>query len=299
MARSKTGVHSWEDVLAQRYENDKPSSLPRYRRRKGTVRGPAPRAMDFSQSPIQQSQCLLLNKLPSELRLMIWEMVLGGRRLHVIQRSQKRLGYVVCPQRDPCGICRGILPQPIKNAERCSNMNLLSLPAACKQIYRESIYLLYSSNTFEFSNTWSLTYLRPTIPADQWNEIRSVDLKWAFPGHWLPSKDSVKSVYVWAGRQQWVETCKAILLMKNLEDFTLHLTGNWFGEPIEKVPVFLEPLRGLSLKNHPHRRWKILLPPQPYYKKAATKLSDMMQKERIYCEIHEAEQCKGGCIRPN
>ncbi|QKX62764.1 uncharacterized protein TRUGW13939_09929 [Talaromyces rugulosus] len=160
------------------------------------------------------------------------------------------------------------------------------------------MHILYSSNTFEFSNTWSLTYLRPTIPADQWNAIRTVDLKWAFPGHWLPSKDPVKSVYVWAGRQQWVETCKAILLMKNLEDFTLHLTGNWFGEPIEKVPVFLEPLKGLCLKNHPQRRWKILLPPQPYYKKETTKLNDMMQKESIYCEIHDAVQCSGGCVKP-
>jgi hypothetical protein len=86
--------------------------------------------------------------------------------------------------------------------------------------------------------------------------------------------------------------------MKNLEDFTLHLTGNWFGEPIEKVPVFLEPLKGLCLKNHPQRRWKILLPPQPYYKKETTKLNDMMQKESIYCEIHDAVQCSGGCVKP-
>ncbi|OKL64598.1 hypothetical protein UA08_00113 [Talaromyces atroroseus] len=127
------------------------------------------------------------------------------------------------------------------------------------------------------------------MPSDQWNAVRKVDLKWAFPGHWLPSKDSVKSVYVWAGRQQWIETCNAILLMKNLEEFTLHLTGNWFGEPIEKVPVFLEPLRNLRLRDHPQRRWKIYLPPQPYYKKETTRLNDLMKREKIYCEIHETE----------
>lgn len=152
--------------------------------------------------------------------------------------------------------------------------------------YRESIHILYYANTFEFSNTWSLAYLRPTLPSNQWNAVRKVDLKWAFPGHWLPSKDSVKSVYVWAGRQQWIETCKAILLMKNLEEFALHLTGNWFGEPIEKVPIFLEPLRSLHLQ----RKWKIFLPPQPYYNKETTKLNGLMERENIYCEVHEAEQ---------
>jgi hypothetical protein len=158
--------------------------------------------------------------------------------------------------------------------------------------YRESIHILYSANVFEFSNTWSLTYLRPTIPIDQWNAIRAIDLKWAFPGHWLPSKDSVKSVYVSAGRQQWIETCTAVLRMKGLESFTLHLTANWFGEPVEKVPIFLEPLRRLDLK-HPLRRWKTLLPPQPYYKAEVRRLNEMMQKEGFGCEIHEAEPRMG------
>lgn len=156
--------------------------------------------------------------------------------------------------------------------------------------YRESIHLLYSSNTFEFSNTWSLAYLRPTIPPNQWTAIRAVDLKWAFPGHWLPSKDSVKSVYVWAGRQQWIETCKAILLLKDLEEFTLHLTGNWFGEPIEKVPVFLDPLRDLHLRGGPDRKWRIYLPPQPYYKMEIAKLNELMVKEGMFCEVYEAGQ---------
>lgn len=155
--------------------------------------------------------------------------------------------------------------------------------------YCETIHILYASNVFEFSNTWSLTYLRPTIPQDQWNDIRVLDLKWAFPGHWLPSKDSVKSVYVWAGRQQWIDTCNAILRMKGLEDFTLHLTSNWFGEPVEKIPIFLAPLRELRLR----RRWKILLPPQPYYKNEISRLNTMLQKEGIDCEIHEAQHCSG------
>jgi hypothetical protein len=150
--------------------------------------------------------------------------------------------------------------------------------------YWETIHIVYASSTFEFSNTWSLSYLRPTVPAEHWNDIRALDLKWAFPGHWLPSKDAVKTVYVWAGRQQWIETCRAILRMKGLEDFTLHLTGNWFGEPVEKVPIFLDPLRDLRLK----RTWKILLPAQPYYRNEIPRLNVMLQKAGMDCVIRDA-----------
>ncbi|OKL64599.1 hypothetical protein UA08_00112 [Talaromyces atroroseus] len=135
MARFKNaGVHSWEDVLAQRYQNDKPSSLPRYRRRKGNIRGPAPRGLDITRQPDQQPQCLLLNRLPPELRLAIWEIVLGNLQLHIIQRSHRRLGCVVCPQNGSCDICRGVLLQPVKNIETCSKANLLSLLVTCKQM---------------------------------------------------------------------------------------------------------------------------------------------------------------------
>lgn len=150
--------------------------------------------------------------------------------------------------------------------------------------YCESIHLLYTLNIFEFSNTWSLTYLRPTIPADFWDEIREVELRWAFPGHWLPSKDPVKTVYFSAGRQQWVETCRALTRMKGLQSFTLQLMGNWFCEPVEKIPVFLEPLRELKLKN----RWKLQLPRQPYYVKEVRNIDGDLRQRGIDCSVRAA-----------
>lgn len=101
----------------------------------------------------------------------------------------------------------------------------------------------------------------------------------------------MKSVYVWAGRQQWIETCNAILLLNHLEEFVLHLTGNWFGEPIEKVPVFLDPLRDLRLRGGRDKKWRIYLPPQPYYKMEIRRLNELMVKEGICCEVYEAGQC--------
>ena len=144
--------------------------------------------------------------------------------------------------------------------------------------------MLYALNTFEFSNTWSLTYLHPTVPDSLWDSIRDVELRWAFPGHWLPSKDPVKTVYFSAGRQQWVETCQALTRMKSLRSFTLQLSGSWFCEPVEKIPVFLEPLRDLKLK----QGWKLQLPRQPYYVKEMRAIDGDLRKRGIDCLIRAA-----------
>lgn len=95
----------------------------------------------------------------------------------------------------------------------------------------------------------------------------------------------MKSVYVWAGRQQWIETCRAILLIDCLEEFTLRLTGNWFGEAIEKVPIFLDPLRSLRLRDWPRRKWKLYLPSQSYYRVKIVELNELLRGE-MSCEVY-------------
>ncbi|KAL4983013.1 hypothetical protein BDW68DRAFT_43161 [Aspergillus falconensis] len=305
MARIKQGVFSWEDVLAHRYQNNKPPVLPRPRRqstlsaRHQSQSQPQQKLADPKLNWNIQLQSSLLSKLSPELRVMIWELVLGGMRIHIIQRPDRRMGHVVCPsavtETGACDICRGGLPPSCSSC--CSSRegsrspqvlmqsNLLALPMACKQLYTESIHLLYTLNTFEFSNTWSLTYLHPTVPPDLWDSIRSVELSWAFPGHWLPSKDPVKSVYFSAGRQQWLETCGAITRMKGLQSFTLHLSGSWFCEPVERLPVFLEPLRGLQLPGK--KRWEVRLPNQPYYVKEVGNgnVGGELRKRGVDCRV--------------
>ncbi|OJJ02449.1 hypothetical protein ASPVEDRAFT_53136 [Aspergillus versicolor CBS 583.65] len=285
MARIKQGVFSWEDVLAHRYQNNKPAALPRPRRQSALS--------SQSQSQTRQSetnlcwdiqlQSSLLATLSPELRVMVWEQVLGGMRIHIIQRADRRMGHIVCPALEACDICRGGLPPSCCKESRphIPGSGLLALLLTCKQIYSESIHLLYTLNTFEFSSTWSLTYLHPTIPADLWDSIRVVELSWAFPGHWLPSKDPVKSVYFSAGRQQWIDTCCAVSRMKSLQSFTLHLSGSWFSEPVEKLPVFLEPLRSLHLR----QKWQLHLPRQPYYVKEIRNIDSDLKKRGIDCVV--------------
>ncbi|OQE30593.1 hypothetical protein PENFLA_c003G00688 [Penicillium flavigenum] len=257
MARMK-GVFSWEDVLLQRYQSNKPPPLPLHQ------------TIAFS----PQSQSLLITRLSPELRLMIWGFVLADQRIHIIQ-CNKRLGHVVCPcaleqkarrsspsperhtrQNSTCEICHGTgISQPAKEADlaRCNKVKLLGLALTCRQIYHESIPMLYTHPTLEFSNPWTLPYLLPTIRPDHRDCIRAIELRWSFPGHWLPSKDSVRAVYVSAGRTQWIETCRAVSQLRSLRSFVLVLESNWFSEPVEKLVGFLEPLRGVVITGS--RRW--------------------------------------------
>ncbi|KAJ9486032.1 hypothetical protein VN97_g7324 [Penicillium thymicola] len=253
MARMKQGVFSWEDVLLQRYQSNKPPPLPRHQ----TIAIPSP-----------QLQSRLLTRLSPELRLMIWEFVLADQRIHIIQCSKQRLGHVVCPcaleprssplprhhkhQNSKCEICHGTgISQPVKEADllRWNKVKLLGLALTCRQIYHESIPLLYTLPTLEFSNPWTLPYLLPTIPPCHRDRIRTIELRWSFPGHWLPSKDSVRAVYVSAGRTQWTETCRAVSQLRSLRSFVLVLESNWFSEPVEKLAGFLEPLSGVVVRS--------------------------------------------------
>ncbi|KAJ5208375.1 hypothetical protein N7449_002754 [Penicillium cf. viridicatum] len=263
MARMKQGVFSWEDVLLQRYQSNKPPPLPRHQ----TIAIPSP-----------QLQSRLLTRLSPELRLMIWEFVLADQRIHIIQCSKQRLGHVVCPcalvprsspspkrhtrhtrqNSNSCEICHGTgISQPAKEADllRWNKVKLLGLALTCRQIYYESIPLLYTLPTLEFSNPWTLPYLLPTIPPSHRDRIRSIELRWSFPGHWLPSKDSVRAVYVSAGRTQWTETCRAVSQLRSLRSFVLVLESNWFSEPVEKLAVFLEPLSGVVVRSGLRRGW--------------------------------------------
>ncbi|KAJ5615652.1 hypothetical protein N7537_000766 [Penicillium hordei] len=255
MARMKQGVFSWEDVLLQRYQSNKPPSLPRHQ----TIAIPSP-----------QPQSRLLTRLSPELRLMIWEFVLADQRIHIIQCNKQRLGHVVCPcalvpgSSSPkrhtrhtqnshlCEICHGTgISQPAKEADllRWNKVKLLGLALTCRQIYHESIPLLYTLPTLEFSNPWTLPYFLPTIPPSHRDRIRTIELRWSFPGHWLPSKDSVRAVYVSAGRPQWTETCRAVSQLRSLRSFVLVLESNWFSEPVEKLAGFLGPLSGVVVRS--------------------------------------------------
>jgi hypothetical protein len=79
-----------------------------------------------------QPDCSLLINLAPELRLLIWEMVVGGMRIHIIQRPNRRMGHIVCSHAETCDICSGNVPQLAKDEEARRKTQLLSLALTCK-----------------------------------------------------------------------------------------------------------------------------------------------------------------------
>ena len=58
----------------------------------------------------------------------------------------------------------------------------------------------------------------------------------------------MRAIYVSAGRAHWLETCRSLARLPALQSFVLMLGSSWFSEPVEKLPVFLEPLRELRIQ---------------------------------------------------
>lgn len=161
MARTKQGVFSWEDVLAQRYQckfyrgsNDSSETMRLTRPTHATANKPLPLPYPRRRIPNTsqfQSQCRLLSHLSPELRLMIWEYVLSQQRIHIVQCTGQRLGHIVCPlgTASPdktktrtvpyCEICTGNgIPQPVKEGDLTRGRprdELLGLALTCRQMY--------------------------------------------------------------------------------------------------------------------------------------------------------------------
>ncbi|KAJ6041633.1 hypothetical protein N7460_007023 [Penicillium canescens] len=208
-----------------------PRRLPRRRRR--TISPPPIRPQKRKRNmteSLSQSSCpsesFLLTRLPRGVRQLVWEAALGGLRLHIIQRHKRRLGHIVCPQLDSCVICNEKVAQPVKGDIAQVTGSLIALPMVCRQMYRETIDVLYGRNTFEFSNAWTLSYLQSTILRHRWDNIRQIEIRWRPPsGRVQDSKAGVISYYKAADQIVWKDTCRIIKDMGGLKHFRLQVCG--------------------------------------------------------------------------
>lgn len=95
------------------------------------------------QETFDQRQSLLLSMLPAEVRLLIWEMVLGGKHLHIFDWSRK-IGHLACcpDEQSPSHlpqVCLG--PLDFGRARGCLHKGpipFLSLPLTCRRMYVKS-----------------------------------------------------------------------------------------------------------------------------------------------------------------
>jgi hypothetical protein len=178
-----------EEIRAWREErrNLEPPPLPTNRRPLSSI--PIHR-------PAPAEQCALL-RLPLEIRRQIITEVLGKSVIHLVQRPN-RLGHFLCsgkkwrsaashakhPFYDSSRRCFHLQKVPQYHHNEPLDPHLesdgcLALAKTCRQIYREAMDILYTTNTFDVNHPQTLIFLARTIRPQRLSSIRSLQITWS------------------------------------------------------------------------------------------------------------------------
>ncbi|KAF2479239.1 hypothetical protein BDY17DRAFT_328015 [Neohortaea acidophila] len=140
-----------------------------------------------------QTQCALLTTLPLDIRLLIYDMVLGGMAFHIGNDTTGRMTCYICQRAEgivhdddhqACLAPTKRRPSASPREDYTQATGLLPLLVTCRQIYSEAIETLYSANTFEFwQNQAALRFLRIMIPPQRLRCIRRFRWAMQFPHH--------------------------------------------------------------------------------------------------------------------
>ena len=152
-------------------------------------------AVEPAQHTYLQEQCAFLSMLPLDVRLIIYDMVLGGNYFHVTtNESKSRILSHPC-QRPPGAkpddhqICFSIRstdrrPSSAPREDYPSATGFLPLLVTCRRIYSEAITTLYSANTFEFwENRVAFRFLKQMLPPHRLQSIRRFRWDMQIPHH--------------------------------------------------------------------------------------------------------------------
>ncbi|KAG9233044.1 hypothetical protein BJ875DRAFT_465157 [Amylocarpus encephaloides] len=159
---------------------------PKTRKRALTL--PLPSSASDKQTTASQSHSALLSLLPAEIRDQIWELCVTGHALHL-------------------QLCSGRLWQKLPSTSEGwePKRGLLSLPLTCRQIYSESITLLYSGNTFAFSFPPVILHLDRVILPRRLSCLTDIRFTWTLENLPTPA-DTVKWskwVAIWQVLASW------------------------------------------------------------------------------------------------
>ncbi|KAF2015309.1 hypothetical protein BU24DRAFT_421613 [Aaosphaeria arxii CBS 175.79] len=146
---------------------------------------------------LDQTQSRLM-RLPFELREMIFRAVVGDKTMHIVLKENK-LGHYECltPHETFCdtfqpdqylrlrGCGRGTVDSsniwaPNRKYARgdVTDGDIIPFLQTCRQIYSESIKLLYSTNTFSFHDLDCIRYFSSTILPRRFELVQSLTLEW-------------------------------------------------------------------------------------------------------------------------
>ncbi|KAI1764379.1 hypothetical protein GGR53DRAFT_321970 [Hypoxylon sp. FL1150] len=266
----------WKDIRAERSKGSildrktadesrlipDPSSPPEVEQRFGWVPQQLAAGLGLSRVRFYSDQSLSpLFKLPIELRLAIWEYVVGGNEVTIV-RTVAKIAHVVLPRDGerlelaewdnwsfwgPVG-----REKRYKGGYALSAVDLLAMLRSCKRLYIEALPVLYGRNTFEFQTMESFYRFLLQSPTTGLQSIRSIKIAWNGFSYW---QNFEKPVDPGTGEEldhdkSWREICSVISTMKSLRELRLH-TWNEFvlrwqdTSRADMAKKILAPLEGL------------------------------------------------------
>lgn len=232
-----------------------------------------------TKQPQAVSTSPLLERLPLEIRLQIWEEVLGGHLFHMTadpphrgpfcmidetcdgrpgwRRQTRDLGRYLCREFSPDMVstgkasyarCQGSQGEPcFFSGPEVIAFNPLSLLLTCRQIHEEAVEMLYSTNTFNFDYEEVLSRFLSLDSRRHVKHIRSVHVSTAM---WRISCGELTPIYTAASvapvREPWIRLWPLLLEFENLMHVRLDIYGTSYkglqGEDLEPI----RQLRGLK-----------------------------------------------------
>lgn len=214
-------------VLSEAYRrkrNNDPKKLPKRRRR-----------LSVPSRCVSNVDCAFLSRLPIELRLEIYTLVLGGKLLHIVQLP-RQLAHRSCPSPNEYGYrtcCLSTLRNNVRHASSIARASLSSANIAilqtCRQIYMEAIDLLYNSNAFDFDHLQTFVYFFKSIPSPRLATISTLHVTWSVSrsnGSYGQATDALN---------EWERFCHVVAIkMSGLRHFKISLSHNL---PIQGLDV--------------------------------------------------------------
>lgn len=162
---------------------------------------------------------LLFEKLPLELRREIYAFVLGRQTFRLISVPWK-----VTTAADVDGNVSMTQAhfEPTRPTVSSSSHQGIALLQTCRQIYDESIALLYSTNTFIIHDFASMTTFAKTVPACHLKEIRRLEVNYS-PVTSIPYDHPRTKQYDLPKGPDWADFWDLVASMEGLRTLHVHL----------------------------------------------------------------------------
>ncbi len=151
-------------------------------------------SVESEQQTHDQEQSKYLSMLPLDVRMIIYDMVLGGMVFHIGTETDVRNRILTRICHHPESVGKGdhqdcfapsqIRPSSAPREDYPHATGLLPLLVTCRRIYSEAIDTLYSANTFDFwQNRVAFHFLKGMLPPQRLHSIRRFRWAMQLPHH--------------------------------------------------------------------------------------------------------------------